>query len=117
MSHDGISILVWERPDQYEIIDANSTVHSKASGHSGFLWLLQVSISRLVPPPAGRMLQSSQSSRLSNCVIRFLKQFEARKIEAMAIGNLLTKIKEGSSSVIAVLATIRNSVSKICMFS
>ena len=45
-------------------------------------------------------------SRVSNCVIRFLKQFEARRIEAMAIGNFLTKSKEGSSSELAMLATI-----------
>ena len=29
--------------------------------------------------------------RVSNCVIRFLKQFEALRIEAVEIGNLLTK--------------------------
>ena len=49
-------------------------------------------------------------SRVSNCVTRILKQFEAKRIEAMEIGNLLTKIEEGSSSMFAVLATIRNSV-------
>ena len=41
--------------------------------------------------------------RVSNCVTQFLKQFEARRIEAIAIGNLLTKIKEGSSSVLATI--------------
>ena len=46
--------------------------------------------------------------RVSNCVSWFLKQFEAKRIEAMELGNLLTKIKEGSSSVLAVLATIGN---------
>ena len=46
------------------------------------------------------------TSRVSNCATRFLKQFEAKRIEAMAIGNLLTKIEEGSSSVLVVLATI-----------
>ena len=45
-------------------------------------------------------------TRVSNCVTRFLKQFEAKGIEAMEIGNLLTKIEEGSSSVLAMLATI-----------
>ena len=44
--------------------------------------------------------------RISNCVTRFLKQFEARMIEAMEIGNLLNKIEEGSSSMLAVLASI-----------
>ena len=44
--------------------------------------------------------------RVSNYVTWFLKQFEARNIEAMSIGNLLTKIKQGSSSMLAVLATI-----------
>ena len=44
--------------------------------------------------------------RDSNCVTRFLKQFEAERIEAMGIGNLLTKIEEGSSSILVVLATI-----------
>ena len=33
-------------------------------------------------------------------------KFEAKGIEPMEIGNLLTKIEEGSSSVLAVLATI-----------
>ena len=45
-------------------------------------------------------------ARVLNCITRFLKQFEARTLEAMAIGNFLTKIKEGSSSVLAMLATI-----------
>ena len=44
--------------------------------------------------------------RVSNCVTGFLKQFEAKGIEAMEIANLLTKIEDGSSSV---LATILNS--------
>ena len=39
---------------------------------------------------------------------------DCKEIEAMEIGNLLTKIKEGSSSVIAVLATIWNSA---CLYS
>ena len=43
---------------------------------------------------------------VSNCVTWFLKQFDAKGIEAMEIGNLLTKLEEGSSSVLAVLATI-----------
>ena len=33
----------------------------------------------------------------SNCVTRFLKQFEAKRIEAMKSCNLLSKIEEGSS--------------------
>ena len=36
-------------------------------------------------------------------------QFEANGIEAMEIGNLLTKTEEGSSSMLAVLVTIHNS--------
>ena len=42
-------------------------------------------------------------SRVSNFVLLFLKQFEAKGIEAMEIGNLLTKIEEGSSSVLATI--------------
>ena len=49
----------------------------------------------------------SRKGRVSNCVTRFLKQFEAKRIEAMEIDILLTKIEEGSSSVLPVLATIR----------
>ena len=45
-------------------------------------------------------------NRVFNCVTGFLKQFEARWIGAMTIGNLLTKIKEGSSSMLVVIATI-----------
>ena len=44
--------------------------------------------------------------RVSNCVIRFLKQFEALRIEAVEIGNLLTKIEEGFSNMLAVFAAI-----------
>ena len=51
-------------------------------------------------------------SRVSNCFTRLLKQFEAKGIEAIEVDKLLTKIKEGSSSVLAVLATICNSESK-----
>ena len=47
--------------------------------------------------------------RVYNCVTRFLKQSEAKRIEAMQIVHLLTIIEEGSSSVLAVLATIWNS--------
>ena len=39
--------------------------------------------------------------RVSNCATWFLKQFEVKRIEAMQNGNLLTKIEEGSSSVLA----------------
>ena len=35
-----------------------TVLQPSASGQSGLFWLLQVSISRLVPPPAGRMLQT-----------------------------------------------------------
>ena len=52
----------------------------------------------------------NEEHRVSNCVTRFLKQFEAESIEAMEIGNLLTNIEESSSSLLAVLATIWNSV-------
>ena len=45
-------------------------------------------------------------NRVSNCVTWFLKQFEAKRIEAIQIGNMLTKIEEGSSSKLAMLATI-----------
>ena len=38
--------------------------------------------------------------RVSNCVTWFLNQFE---IEAMEIGNLLTEIKEDSSSMLATI--------------
>ena len=41
--------------------------------------------------------------RVSNCVTRFLKQFEAERIEAMEIGYLLTKIEVGSSSMLATI--------------
>ena len=46
------------------------------------------------------------STRVSNWVLRFLKQFETKRIEAMEICNMLTKIEEGSTSVLAVLAII-----------
>ena len=39
--------------------------------------------------------------RVSNCGTGFLKQFEAKRIEAMEIGNLLFKIQEASSSMLA----------------
>ena len=35
----------------------------KAEGQSGLFWLPQVSISRLVPPPAGRMLQTTTKTK------------------------------------------------------
>ena len=41
--------------------------------------------------------------RVSNCVTRFLKQFEFKWIEAMEIYNLLTKTEEDSSSVPATI--------------
>ena len=50
--------------------------------------------------------QISVVGRVSNCVTRFLKQFEAERIVAMEIDIFLTKIGEVSSSVLAVLATI-----------
>ena len=50
--------------------------------------------------------QRAQISRVSNCVTRFLKQFEAERIEAMEICNSLTMIENRSSSMLAVLATI-----------
>ena len=49
------------------------------------------------------------AERVSNCVPRYFKQFEAERIEVMEIGNMLTKIEEGSSRV---LATIGNYVLK-----
>jgi len=45
-------------------------------------------------------------SRVSNYFTQFLKQFEAKRIEAMKIRNLLTEIEEGSSSMLAVLPII-----------
>ena len=44
--------------------------------------------------------------KVSNCVTRLLKQFETKGIEAMEIGNLLTKMDEGYSNLLSVLATI-----------
>ena len=53
-----------------------------------------------------KALLEDDISRVSNCVTWFLKQFEAEKIEGMEIDNLVTKIEEGSSSMLAILATI-----------
>ena len=49
---------------------------------------------------------SQELNTISNCVPRFLKQFEAERIEAMEICNSLTMIENRSSSMLAVLATI-----------
>ena len=46
---------------------------------------------------------SNGFSRVSKSVTRFFKQFEARMIEKIVIGNLLTKIKDGSSSMLATI--------------
>ena len=47
-----------------------------------------------------KYLKHDQGGRVPNCVKRFLKQFEAKRIEAMEIGNLIDK---GSSSVLATI--------------
>ena len=69
---------------------------------------LTVMISKICPILVFKLIGHSivWPARVSNCVTWFLNQFEAERIEAMEIANLLTKIKEGFSSVLAVVATI-----------
>ena len=55
---------------------------------------------------AGGPKSIQSGDRVSNFANWSLKQFEAKGIEPMEIGNLLTKIEEGSSSMLAVLSTI-----------
>ena len=44
--------------------------------------------------------------RVSNCVPRFLRQFEATKSEPIEFDNFYREILKGSSNVLAVLKTI-----------
>ena len=45
------------------------------------------------------IINGNTNVRVSNCVTRFLKQFEAERIETMEIGNLITTVEEGNRSL------------------
>ena len=97
---------------QCEFIEIDNESKTNMSGYFKTLF----DVYRVRPEPGFRFtpefhfrlyfikMGASPPTRVSICVTWFLKQFEAERIEAMQIGNLLIKIEDGSSSLLAVPA-------------